>query len=254
MDSSSLHGISRSMITLENGRELFVQDDKADFFYVLLSGKVDIYRDKQKITEIGPDAVAGAEPLFAPGSSYFYTAKAAGMVRGSRYAYSDLLDILGAQPRIFSQVLNSLCAQLKDFWFQAGPDTPAAPDLHFLGEIRSYGSGEMVIREGEFDTEIFRIVSCEKGLEVTREGHSLAILQTPGEFFGEMAAVLDEKRTASVRSLGSSILEVYPGDQLQNILADYPQVSMRIITALSKRLAETTKDLTEVRSGKQKKA
>ncbi|MFO7727983.1 MAG: cyclic nucleotide-binding domain-containing protein [Desulfonatronovibrio sp.] len=254
MNSSSFHGISRSMVTLENGRELFVQDDKADFFYVVLSGRIGVYRDKQKITELGPDAVVGAEPLFSPGSSYFYTVRASGMVRVSRYAYSDLLDMLGAQPGIFSQILNSLCAQLKDFWFRTGSDMGAAPDLHFLGEIRSYAPDEMVIREGEFDTEIFRIVSSEKGLEVAREGHRLTILETPGDFFGEMAAVLDEKRTASVRSLGNSILEVYPGDQLQNILTDYPQVSMRIITALSKRLAETTKELTEIRSGKSGKA
>ncbi len=248
MDKGSLYNdMSRSMITLEGGKELFVQDEQADFFYVVLSGAVDIYRDNQKVLELGPDAVLGAEPLFSPGGKYIYTVKSSNLSRVSRYAYSDMLDMLGAQPRLFTQVLNSLCAQLKEFWAGAGLSACEAPDLHFLGEIRSYSHNQTVIHEGAEDTEIFRIVSCERGLEVSREGHKLAVLQTPGDFFGEMAAVLGEKRTATVCSLGNSILEVYPGEQLQNILSDYPQVSMRIITALSQRLAETTKALTDSR-------
>lgn len=239
--------MNRSMVTLEGGRELFVQDEEAGCFYVVLSGTADMYRDKTMIMQLGSDSVLGAEPLFSPEGKYLYTVKSSGLLRASRYEYTELLDMFGAQPQIFKQLLNSICKQLKDFWAEAGTRTGISPELHFLGDIRSYKPDQLVIREGEEGTDIFRIVSSEKGLEVSREGHKLAVLQTSGDFFGEMAAVLDEKRTASVRSLGSSILEVYPGDQLQNILSDYPQVSMRIITALSKRLADTTRSLTEKR-------
>jgi CRP-like cAMP-binding protein len=239
--------IDRSLLTIEGGKDLLIQDDDAGFFYVVLSGIVDMYRDDKMVMQLGPDSVLGAEPLFSPEGKYLYTIKSSGMVRVSRYDYTDLLDMLGAQPRIFRQILNSLCAQLKEFWAGTAATNCVAPDLHFLGDIRSYGPGEMVIREGEDDTEIFRIVSADKGLEVSRDGHRLAVLNSSGDFFGEMATVLNEKRTATVRSLGNSILEVYPGARLQNILTDYPDVSMRIITALSKRLAETTRALTESR-------
>ncbi len=245
--TSAYNDISRSVLTLEGGRDLVVQDEEAGYFYVVLSGIVDMYRDSKMVMQLGQDSVLGAEPLFSPEGKYLYTIRSSGMVRVSRYSYPDLLDMLGAQPRIFRQTLNTFCAQLKEFWSGTAATKCIAPDLHFLGDIRSYESNEWVIREGEDDTEIFRIVSTDKGLEVSRGGHRLAVLQTSGDFFGEMASVLNEKRTASVRSLGNSILEVYPGARLQSILADYPDVSMRIITALSKRLAETTKALTESR-------
>lgn len=241
----SLSDISGSMVTLESGKELFIQDDYAGYFYVVLSGTVDIYHDKEIVMRLGPESVLGAEPLFSRESRYLYTVKSSGTVRFSRYSYLELLDMLGAQPRIVGQILNSICHQLKQLWTGAGLRAGIAAAQHFSGDIRSYKSDEWVIREGEDDTQIFRIVSAEKGLEVSRGGHKLAILQNPGEFFGEMAAILNEKRTASVKSLGNSILEVYPGDHLQKIFADYPQVSMRIISALSQRLAETTKALTE---------
>lgn len=238
------NSISSSILTLESARELFTQDEVAGAFYVVLSGTADMYRNNEMFMRLGPDSVLGAEPLFTPGGTYLYTVKSSGMTRISRYAYPDLLDMLGAQPKIFKQMLNSICTQLKDFWTRAGAQAGIAPELYYLGDIRSYGPDQWVIREGEDDTEIFRIVSADKGLEVSRGGHKLAVLENPGDFFGEMASVLEENRTASVRSLGNSILEVYPGSQLQNILTDYPEVSMGIITALSKRLAETTRALT----------
>lgn len=238
------NSISSSILTLESARELFTQDEVAGAFYVVLSGTADMYRNNEMFMRLGPDSVLGAEPLFTPGGTYLYTVKSSGMTRISRYAYPDLLDMLGAQPQIFKQMLNSICTQLKDFWARAGAQAGIAPELYYLGDIRSYGPDQWVIREGEDDTEIFRIVSADKGLEVSRGGHKLAVLENPGDFFGEMASVLEENRTASVRSLGNSILEVYPGSQLQNILTDYPEVAMGIITALSKRLAETTRALT----------
>jgi len=237
-------GMSSSVMVLEGGAVLFDQEVKADCFYVVLSGSADIYLNNEMVTQCGPESVLGAEPLFSQGGRYLYTVKSSGRVRASRYLYPELLDMLGSQPGIFKQMLDSFCGQLQDFWTRAGIHTVADPELYFMGDVRSFGPNQWIIREGEGTTDIFRIVSAEKGLEVSRGGHKLALLQTPGDFFGEMAAVLGEKRTASIRSLGDCILEVYPDHQLQNILADYPGVSMRIIKNLSGRLDQTTRALT----------
>ncbi len=231
-----------SLITLKSGMDLFSQDDQAGLMYVVLSGGVDIYRDRKLVMNLGPESVLGAEPLFILEDRYLYTARSSAISRFSSYQYSDLFDIFGTQPMIIKQILHSISRQLGSLW--SGARAQDLSDLQFLGDIRTYGPGQWVIREGEDDTSLFRIVSAQKGLEVTKDGQKITVLRTPGDFFGEMAVVLGEKRTASVRSLGDAILEVYPGDQLQNILSDYPLVSMRIITALSKRLAETTRSLT----------
>jgi CRP-like cAMP-binding protein len=235
--------INHSLMTLEQGAELFAQGNNADCFYIVLSGSVDIYRDKEMVMKLGPESVLGAEPLFSPQGSYLYTAKSSDAVRLSKYTYLELLDILGTQPVVLKQILNSIFGQLTDFWAGTDARQGNVPAHHFSGDIRSYQPDQWVIREGEYDTEIFRIVSTDRGLEVSKKGHKLTVLQNQGEFFGEMAAILNEKRSASVRSLGNSILEVYPGAHLQKIFTDYPQVSMRIISALSQRLAETTRAL-----------
>lgn len=237
--------INHSVITLDQGMELFAQGNNAHCFYIVLSGSVDIYRDKEMVMQLGPESVLGAEPLFSPKGSYLYTAKSSDRVRLSRYSYPELLDILGTQPVVLKQMLNSIFGQLTDFWTETYARQGNITAHHFSGDIRSYQSNQWVIREGEYDTEIFRIVSTDKGLEVSKEGHTLTVLHNQGEFFGEMAAILNEKRSASVRSVGNSILEVYPGNHLQKIFTDYPQVSMRIISNLSQRLAETTRALVD---------
>lgn len=239
--------ISRTMVTFDDGSKIFEQDSQADYFYIVLSGAVEVFRDGQKVMTLGSDSVLGFEPLFSPGARYLYTVKSSGTSRLSKYFFPDILDSLTSQPGIIHQILSSMSMQLKNLWSEAGIRSCSDADLHFLGEIRTYAPGDLIIAEGENDTDIFRIVSAPKGLEVSKEGHKLAVLDTPGDFFGEMAAILSESRSASVKSLGDSIIEVYPGDQLQNILADYPQVSMRIVTTLSRRLSETSKSLAMIK-------
>lgn len=56
--------------------------------------------------------------------------------------------------------------------------------------------GDFIIQEGQDDSRIFILLTGK--LEVQKNGESLAVLENPGEIFGEQAAVSDEKRTASV--------------------------------------------------------
>ncbi|WP_045215220.1 Crp/Fnr family transcriptional regulator [Desulfonatronovibrio magnus] len=238
------------MTLVDPGTQIISQGMEADRIYVILSGRVDILCHGKKVIELGPESVLGAEPVFFPETSYLYSAIVSRQTRISEYHYSDILDMISTSPDLFHQIFSSMSKQLGKLWNEIGENVEHEQnDMHFVGEIRSYTENQWVIQEGQEDTDIFRIVSSDKGLEVSRSGHKLATLNTPGEFFGEMAIILGEKRTASVRSLGNSILEVYPGHQLQNILADYPGIAMRIIKAMSQRLAHTTKALADSTAG-----
>ncbi|WP_028574262.1 cyclic nucleotide-binding domain-containing protein [Desulfonatronovibrio hydrogenovorans] len=241
MNPDQLQAPLDSTVVMEEGRELLVQDRLADCLYLILSGRIDLFRDRDKVLQLGPGSVVGAEPLFCRSRSYTYSAVCVGTVRASRYYYSQILDQLGLAPEPVRGILDSLGHQL-DFFWTAGRDSDLSRE-HFLGQIRTYDPGQWIIREGNIDTDIYRIVSTDGGLEVSKDGRELARLDAPGEFFGEMAWILGEKRTASVRALGRTVLEVHPGEQLESIVSQYPQLAMRIITALSGRLARTSREL-----------
>ena len=69
-----------------------------------------------------------------------------------------------------------------------------------------------------------------------RSGEYAGNLGSAGKLFGEMAAVFEQPRTATIRSLGQSALEVSPSPMLPHIVSDYPELSWRIIQGLSQRL------------------
>ena len=65
-----------------------------------------------------------------------------------------------------------------------------------------------------------------------------------------MSALLGGRRTATIRSVGKSIVKVFPGDKLLETLEGYPDISKQVITSLVARLEDTNKRLVEVINAK----
>ncbi len=76
-----------------------------------------------------------------------------------------------------------------------------------------YEDGDMIIREGNNDIDFFKLL--RGALTVIKGGKKIAELTEPGEFFGEMAAITGEQRTASIVSQGRSAIKRYPGDKIK---------------------------------------
>jgi hypothetical protein len=51
----------------------------------------------------------------------------------------------------------------------------------------------------------------------------------PGEYFGEMSSLLNQERTATVTSLGRSVVQVFPGENLEATLCANPELAKKII-------------------------
>ena len=244
MKNNSLKTLEKNRVyCLEDGQEIFIQGEPAARIYVLLSGKADLLRGQSSVMQLKEGAVLGAESAFIPDSTYLYTARAAGDVRMSEYTCQEFLDHVLAGPGLLHKALFSQGQELKDLWSRADGMHSEGSELFFPQEIRTCSPGEWIIREGDRDDLIYRVVSTDKGLEVVKQGQSLAIIKQTGDFFGEMAALLGENRTAGVRSIGESVLEVYPADRLHQMLGDYPGMSLRIIRDLAARLARTSNEL-----------
>ncbi|MFZ4595861.1 MAG: cyclic nucleotide-binding domain-containing protein, partial [Verrucomicrobiaceae bacterium] len=56
--------------------------------------------------------------------------------------------------------------------------------------------GDAIIKEGAVDSRIYVLLNGE--VDVCKEGKVLATIARPGEIFGELAVVNDDRRSASV--------------------------------------------------------
>ena len=106
-----------------------------------------------------------------------------------------------------------------------------------------FHDGEVIIEEGSMGTDIYRLVSTQHGLRVSIKGKDISSITRPGEYFGEMSVILNEKRSATISSVGRSVVQIFSGDNLEMILENYPQLSKIIIDALAKRLFDLTKKI-----------
>ena len=107
-----------------------------------------------------------------------------------------------------------------------------------------FDNGDTVIREGNTDTNFFKLIQgC---LEVSKGNEKIAEISEPESYFGEMSALLGGRRTATIRSVGKSIVKVFPGDKLMETLEGYPEIARQVINTLVSRLEDTNKHYIEV--------
>ena len=68
----------------------------------------------------------------------------------------------------------------------------------------------------------------------------------PGQYFGEMAALIHAPRTASARSLEESHIAVVNGDTLRSLLRESDEVSLFMLQEFSNRIRHTNEALEEM--------
>jgi CRP/FNR family transcriptional regulator, cyclic AMP receptor protein len=95
-------------------------------------------------------------------------------------------------------------------------------------------SGAVIAREGDFGHEFFVII--DGTAEVLRGDAPIAELG-PGEFFGEMALIDEDRRTATVKALSPMRLLVMTRNSFRTIDRTNPQVHATVIEAINARRA-----------------
>lgn len=125
--------------------------------------------------------------------------------------------------------------------FKTTSRKPAQPN--FTAEI---GAGDYVFREGELGTEMYIVHEgkVEITKEVSGEEKPLAILEK-GDFFGEMAILEDLPRAASARAVSDLKLLSINGSTFDQMLRTNPEIAVRMMRKLSRRLRETDHMLRE---------
>jgi membrane protein len=117
----------------------------------------------------------------------------------------------------------------------------------FLKFGRMYPKGSYIFREGDTDKDMFYILMGHVSVE-KKAGHVKKVLAElgAGEYFGEMAALIDAPRTASAQATQDSNLAVIDGNTFRNLLRESEDVSLFMLKEFSNRIKHTNVALEEL--------
>ena len=107
-------------------------------------------------------------------------------------------------------------------------------------------TGDVILREGDLGTEMYVIHQgkVEIRKQVGEETKVLAVLEK-GDFFGEMSLLEDLPRAASAHALTDGRLVQIDGTTFTHLLTSNPEIAVRMMRKLSRRLRETDRLLKE---------
>jgi CRP/FNR family transcriptional regulator, cyclic AMP receptor protein len=129
-------------------------------------------------------------------------------------------------------------ARLKDVpFFSSMSEQDLAAVAQQADEI-SVAAGTALAREGDLGEGFFVIESGTA--EVTRGGAPVAELGA-GDFFGEIALIREERRTATVTATSPMVLIVLTGSSFRSLDGSRPEIRERVSKALAERRSSVSR-------------
>lgn len=232
----------------KNGEVIAAEGENQETFYVILKGSVELFQHNKSIRALTAGDVFGLERIFFK-KPLTTTARALSPVRIAVYQSSEIGQIAASRSQVITAIISSLISQLEQTTQVAEEHIPPAFLLDF--NQRVYQEGEIIIEEGTSGNDIFMLLESERGLLVTRNGKEVGRITRPGEYFGEMSGLLREKRTATVRCLSKSLVQRFPGEDLEATLMAYPRLAKGIIGTLASRLHAANRRIVELSGNKE---
>jgi CRP-like cAMP-binding protein len=123
-------------------------------------------------------------------------------------------------------------ARLKDLPFFSSMSEQDLAAVAEQTDETSVAAGTVLAREGDLGDEFFVIESGTA--EVTRGGAPVAKLGA-GDFFGEIALIREERRTATVTATSPMVLIVMTGSSFRSLDCSTPEVRETVSKALAER-------------------
>lgn len=105
---------------------------------------------------------------------------------------------------------------------------------------KAFEAGERILGEGESGVGFYLIL--EGKAQVTRAGKELATLDA-GNFFGELAVLDGEPRTADVAALTDTKCLVLTRWAMKSIISSHPDVALEMLEELARRLRGSNRAL-----------
>lgn len=114
-----------------------------------------------------------------------------------------------------------------------------------LAVPRTFGPGETVFREGDASDTCYVVSSGHaRAVRSHPDGRTITLATFgPGDIFGELALFEDERRSATVEAIEETGVVGVLGPDMRRLMAEHPQISMRLVVALGRRLREMNERL-----------
>ena len=111
--------------------------------------------------------------------------------------------------------------------------------------MRRYLAGEVVFREGDGGDTCYILRSgLARAVRQHSDGRSITLAHFgTGDIFGELAMFDEEPRSATVDVIEDVELVAIPGRDMQRLMREHPEISVKLIAALAQRLRATNERL-----------
>ena len=128
----------------------------------------------------------------------------------------------------------------------------SAADLGRLLEIvseRTYRRDEVVFHAGDPGSTLFILKTGSVKIAICSSDGREDILKVlyPGDFFGEMSILDGQHRSATVRAVEKSASLVITREQFVELIVDYPQIALNMLTMMCRRIRKTDEKIASLR-------
>src|SRR5438270_6102265 len=122
-------------------------------------------------------------------------------------------------------------------------------ELRHVAELavrRQFAAGEVVFREGDESDTCYIVKSGRaRAIREHADGRSLTLAHFgPGDIFGELAMFDAERRSATVEAVEATEAIAILGGDMRRLLRQHPEIAVKLLAALGRRLRETNERLT----------
>lgn len=113
------------------------------------------------------------------------------------------------------------------------------------GTTRSYPANSILINEGDDTDSLYVVLEGEVKVYASDTAGKEVILNIlgPGEYFGELALVDSEPRSASVKTMQATKVMVIAKHDFKKVLAEHPDIAFNMIQSLARQVRELTNNV-----------
>ena len=124
-------------------------------------------------------------------------------------------------------------------------DNEKITKLNSLVKQRKFKNGELIYLEGEVGQNIYIIESGLVKLYRSNEAGNQYILRLlkEGDFFGELVLFKEEELSSSAEAVGDCTICMLPKDALEKLIKSSPELSYKLLSAITSRLNKTENKL-----------
>ncbi len=112
---------------------------------------------------------------------------------------------------------------------------------------KEFPKGTILFKEGDKNREMYVILKGKVKISrtVSKKEEKLAVI-SKGEFFGEMAVLTNEPRTATAEVIEPSKILVVDADTFETLIRTHSEIALKMLQNLASRLHETDKKLSNL--------